>query len=300
MQSLWMIAAALFYAAYAMFVKFAGEASINSWQILFYRSIFGVVIFYVLMRYRGIQINTSHPIEHIVRSLAGTMAILAGIFSMMHLNLGLAMTLNYTAPLFMGIGVVAYSLKRHAHINWGLISTLLAGFCGVVLLLGPTLSPHEYGAAVIGLMAGLCTAIATGFVKRLGLLKEPDPRIIFYLVLVGSFCGLAGVLITGGFTPWTMAGALYIAAFCICSTLGQFFLTKAFSRGNLVLSSSLQYSVILFSTILGELVFNEPLTFFTAVGMVIIIVSGILASYLVKKNNEKLKAAVRKDAVSDI
>ena len=65
----------------------------------------------------------------------------------------------------------------------------------------------------------------------------------------------------------------------------------AFSRGNLVLSSSLQYSVILFSTIFGEILFAEPVTVPVVVGMIIIVASGIFASYLVRKISLKKKTA---------
>lgn len=128
-----MVVAGVFYAFYGVFIKFAGECSISSWQILFYRSVFGMAFFYILMRSKGIRITTRHPVEHIIRSLAGTGAILAGIYSMIHLNLGLAMTLNFTAPLFLGVGVVSFSLFRHQSINWGLIASLVTGFLGVVI-----------------------------------------------------------------------------------------------------------------------------------------------------------------------
>ena len=35
MQSLWMVVAALFYAFYAVFVKYSGFEGIGSWEILF-------------------------------------------------------------------------------------------------------------------------------------------------------------------------------------------------------------------------------------------------------------------------
>lgn len=120
---------------------------------------------------------------------------------------------------------------------------------------------------------------------------EPEPRIIFYLVSMGAVAGTVGVIFTGGFTAWTWTSALYILALCLCANLGQLCLTRAFSRGNLVLSSSLQYSVILFSTILGEILFSEPVTLPVVVGMLIIVASGIFASYLVRKISIKRKAA---------
>ena len=186
MQSLWMVVAAVFYAVYGVCIKFASLEGIGAWEVLFYRSFFGLVVFFIMMHREGTSMRTQHPWAHAVRSLAGVAAIVAGIYSLSHLNLGLAMTLNYTAPLFLGTFVVIWSLLHHSHINWGLMASLAAGFAGVVILLGPTIGPDEYFAAGVGIAAGGFTALATGFVKRLGSYHEPLSRIIFFLMLAGS------------------------------------------------------------------------------------------------------------------
>ena len=56
-----MVVAALFYAFYAVFVKYSGFEGIGSWEILFFRSILGVVLFYGVMRFSGITLSTTHP-----------------------------------------------------------------------------------------------------------------------------------------------------------------------------------------------------------------------------------------------
>lgn len=282
MQSLWMVVAAVFYALYGVFVKSAGAEDIGSWQVLFYRSFFGLIAFGAMMYYQGVHVASRHPWAHAIRSIAGTCAIVAGIYSISHLNLGLAMTLNYTAPLFLGSFVVIYSLLHHARINWGLNISLIVDFIGVIILLGPTIGPDEYFPAAVGISAGMCTALATGFVKRLGAWREPECRIIFYLMVAGTACGLVGVCFTGGFTAWTWWRFLWIISLSICAILGQLTLTMAFSRGNMVLSGALQYSVILFSTILGMIVFDDEVTVTIAVGMVIIVLAGLSASWFTK------------------
>ena len=287
MQSLWMVVAAFFFALYAICVKFSSVEGIGSFEVLFYRSFFGLVIFYAMMRYRHITVHTVHPADHLIRSFMGAGAVMAGIYSIAHLNVGLAMTLNYTSPLFIGCFTIGILLSKHKGINWKLLSTLLLGFMGVVVMLSPTITPDEYFAATVGLLSGFCTAVATTYVKRLGLMKEPELRILFYLVLVGSLCGLAGTMFNGGFTMPTTTAALAIAGFAVCSTLGQFFLTIAFSRGNLVLSGALQYTVILFSTILGVVIFKDSVSFVAIGGMVMIVVAGILASYFTRQEKQK-------------
>ena len=176
------------------------------------------------------------------------------------------------------------------NVTFRLISSLALGFAGVIILLGPTIGPSEYTAAGVGLSAGLCTALATGFVKRLGRFHEPDARIIFYLMLAGSVTGIAAVAFTGGFSAVTAKTAPWILAFCVTSTLGQLLLTRAFSHGNMVLAGALQYSVILFSTLLGVWVLGDDVTLVAAAGMVLIVVSGLAASWFTKKEAEEVKA----------
>ena len=287
MQSLWMVVAAFFFALYAVCIKFSSMEGIGSFEVLFYRSFFGLIIFYSMMRMQHITVHTAHPWDHFIRSLVGATAVMAGIYSISHLNVGLAMTLNYTSPLFIGCFTVGILISQHKGINWKLLSTLLLGFLGVVVMLSPTITPDEYFAAAVGIGAGFCTAVATTFVKRLGLMKEPELRILFYFVLIGTICGLTGTLFTGGFTmpTWTAAGA--IAGFVVCSTCAQFFLTRAFSRGNLVLSGALQYTVILFSTLMGVFIFGDSVSAMVVVGMVMIVVAGILASFFTRQEKQK-------------
>ena len=96
-------------------------------------------------------------------------------------------------------------------------------------------------------------------------------ELFFTLFWSVRFAALIGTFLTGGFHPLSVKGALYIWDFVSVQLGGQFCLTRAFSRGNLVLSSSLQYTVILFSTILGEILFLEPATFPVICGMLIIV-----------------------------
>ena len=287
MQSLWMVVAAMFFALYAVCIKFASLEGIGSFEVLFYRSIFGLLIFYTVMRIKHVTVHTAHPIDHMIRSVVGVGAVMAGIYSISHLNVGLAMTLNYTSPLFIGCFTIGIMVSQHKGINWKLLSTLLLGFLGVVIMLSPSITPDEYFAAAVGLGAGFFTAVATTYVKRLGLMKEPELRILFYFVLIGTLSGLIGTLLGGGFTMPTWVAAVAILGFSICSTCAQFFLTIAFSRGNLVLSGALQYTVILFSTLMSVFVFGDSVTMAAVGGMVMIVVAGILASYFTRQEKQR-------------
>jgi drug/metabolite transporter (DMT)-like permease len=54
-------------------------------------------------------------------------------------------------------------------------------------------------------------------------------------------------------------------------------MTRAYGSGNAVIVSILSYSTIIFSTLLGYLLFGETLSYIAAGGMALIILSGALA-----------------------
>lgn len=288
-----MVVSAVFFAFYAVFIKFSSFEEISSFEVLFYRSIFGLIVFSFIMQRKGIGFATFYPVDHALRSLIGASAILAGIYSISHLNIGLAMTLNYTSPLFLGSFAVAGALRSHKRINWKLLSTLVLGFSGVIVMLSPTISPDEYSAALVGLSAGFCTSVAVSYVKKLGVQKESELRILFYFVLVGTLMGLGGTLWNGGFKVPSLMGWGFLICIAITATCAQFCLTRAFSRGNIVLSGALQYTVILFSTILGEVIFNEPVTLPVVIGMLMIVATGIIASLLTRNEQQKAVSSLK-------
>ena len=266
-----MVVAALFYAFYAVFVKYSGFEGIGSWEILFFRSIFGVVLFlrrYAFQRHYAFH----HSSRHLIRSMCGTLSIICGIYSVSHLNIGLAMTLNYTSPLFVGAYILTTSLLHHARE----LGTDGDGAFRFYRRRDHARTNHRTARI-------LCRC--SGFSRGLFSLQMPQrllrnsacfmSRNTNYFLPCSGRCDLRPHrnILTGGFHPWSVKGALYILGLCICATGGQFCLTRAFSRGNLVLSSSLQYTVILFSTILGEILFLEPATFPVICGMLIIVFS---------------------------
>ncbi|MCF0253022.1 MAG: DMT family transporter [Duodenibacillus sp.] len=291
MQSLWMVASAAFFGLYGVCVRFASYEGLGPMEMLLYRSALGMIVFYAVMRARGVPVATSVPGAHAMRCLSGIAAMLLGIYSMSHLNLGLATTLNYTAPLFLGSFSLALAVKRGRPVNWGLMAMILAGFAGVLVMLGPTLTPDEYFAAGVGLSAGALAAVATGYVTRLGLLGEPGLRIIFWLMAAGTAAGLAGIAVTQRFAWWTPRIALIAAGLGVSAILAQIFLTRAFRAGNMVLSSALSYTVVIFATVNSVLVFHERATPLMIAGMGVIVASSILATVFTRRAMKREKEA---------
>ena len=186
--------------------------------------------------------------------------------------------LRFTARILYGIYIVMTVIEI------ALLSVEMSFFDAVIHSFGTagTGGFSSRNASVAAFDSAYVDGVITVFMFLFGINFN-----IFYFVLIGTICGLVGTMFTGGFTMPTMVAAAAIAGFVICSTCAQFFLTRAFSRGNLVLSGALQYTVILFSTLMGVFIFGDSVSTAVIGGMVMIVVAGILASYFTRQEKQK-------------
>jgi S-adenosylmethionine uptake transporter len=287
MQSLWMLFAAFAFSLMGVGVKLASELYTTG-EIVFYRSLIGVTIMWILLRSHGVSVRTPHMVTHIKRSIFGVTALLLWFTSITLLPLATAMTLNYMSPVWIALilGAGAALAGTAGAADKKLIGAILLSFAGVICLLQPSVGKDQLAGGIIGLVSGVFTALAYVEVRQLGQLGEPEGRIVFYFSGVGLVCGLVWMLITGVSTH-TWYGAGLLLAIGILATLGQTSMTRAYKRGNTLLTANLQYAGIVFSSLWGILVWNDKLNWISWLGMALIVASGIATTLTRARDTDK-------------
>ena len=276
MQSLWMLVASLLFAVMGACVKLAA-VRYSIAEIVFYRSLLGCAGIALFVRLQGRTLATPVPWLHIRRGAVGTAALSLWFFATTLLPLGTAMTLNYASSLYLAAFVVVVALKAGRHVHWPLAITVLIGFCGVMMVLQPSINPDQAVAGLAGLASGVLSAMAYWHVKELGAIGEPAWRTVFYFTLTGVVLGLLGTLLTG-FSAHTGAGAALLLAIGVTATLAQLAMTRAYGAGRTLLTANLQYSAIVFATIIGVALFADRIPLVGWLGIATIIGSGVLAT----------------------
>ena len=99
-QSLWALAAAACFSLMAVFVKLC-SGYFGSLELVFYRSLIGVVSILLFVRSQGLSLKTPYLGGHIKRAVLGTLSVGLWFFTIGAMPLGTNMTLIYTTPLFM-------------------------------------------------------------------------------------------------------------------------------------------------------------------------------------------------------
>lgn len=269
----WMVVAALLFALMGVFVKL-GSATLSSVELVFWRSLFGVVLIGVPALARRQRFATPNWPVHLRRGVVAYCSLLGYFYAIVHLPLSTAVTLNYTSPMFLALLSVLLLRER---LRAGALVALAAGFAGVVLLLRPTLAADAWLAGVLGLSSGLLAGWSYLQVRELGRRGEPEWRVVFFFALVSTIGGALMISLTGDWQMPDRDAWLAIAGVGLTATLAQLAMTRAYKVGSKLFAANLSYLTVVFSTLLGVGLWGEPLPVSSIAAIVLIVVSGIVA-----------------------
>ena len=285
MQALWMVLASFLFATMGVGVKIASE-NFNTFELVCYRGLISMLFMGLMMRARGVTLATQVPMMHAWRALIGVLSLGAWFYAIAHLPLATAMTLNYMSGVWIAAfivgGAMFYSTTKQAMSQGPLLLTVLCGFAGVVMTLRPTIDQNQLFAGVIGLLSGMGAALAYMQVTVLGRLGEPEERTVFYFALGSAIAGALGLLFTGlsPVVSWSSAGAWWLVPIGILASLGQWCMTRAYSKGSTLVVASMQYSGIVFASIYSLALFGDKIPLLGWAGIVVIVLSGVVATIL--------------------
>lgn len=281
MGALWMLVAGALFACMGVLIKYAA-VHFSSNELVFYRSFFGLLIAYLLLRHARLSLHTPHWRGHLWRGLSGTIAMILYFYCITVLPLATAVTLNYTSSLFLSVFTV-WVLKDKFHLP---LSTALGiGFLGVVLLLHPTLAHDQLLPGLLGLTSGVLAGVALLNVRQLGLLGESGIRVVFYFNLFATLASGAWML-TDVLHPVSWQQLPVLIAIGASATFAQLAMTRAYRIGHTLVVGSLAYSTIVFSSLFGLFLWHEALSPSSWLGMACIVASGMLSLRLTPIHTE--------------
>lgn len=272
-----MVLASLAFSAMGVCVKLASSVH-HPFEIVLWRGLLGTLMLAVWGVIRGEHFVGERFGLHVSRSVVGAVSLTGWYIALSRLPLATAMTLNYTSPLFIAAILVVNALVLgRGRVELPLVAALTAGFAGVIVLLRPSFAADDAWPAAIGLASGAIAAIAYLQVRRLGQAGEPAWRIVFWFCAVQIVFGLVGVALVGARWPDARTGAL-LGGVAAAAMVGQFCMTRAFSRGKTLLAANLQYLGVVFATAAGWWLLGERVDAATVTGIAIILASSAIAS----------------------
>lgn len=278
MSAAWlMVLASFLFAAMGVCVKMA-STTYSVGEVVFYRGLTGLLAMFVMARIQGCSLRTSYPLAHLWRSMTGVTALSLWFYAIGQLPLSTAVTLNYTASVWIALFLIGSSVVLGgAKVDLRLVTAIIVGFVGIGFILKPTLHANQLGAGLVGLLSGMLSAMAYLQVATLGRLGEPEARIVFLFSLASVVVG-GGMMAYSGYRSHHWPGALWLLGVGVLATAAQWALTRAYATGRSLVNASLQYLGVAYSFLFGVLIFQDPITPPALIGMLLVVGAGLVST----------------------
>ena len=275
------VLAFLSVAIMSAFGKAASE-SISSGVLVFFQNSISLVLLLPWVIRDGIgNLKTEHLGLHCVRGISGMLSQYFMFVALNYIPLVDAVLLVNAAPLF--IPIITWIWLKH-RIGVRLWLSLVIGFVGIVLIIQPGRDVVSW-ATPLALVAGILSAIALVTVGRLNT-TEPSLRILFYYFLISTI--LTAPLLITKWSPPEPEAWVYLIGIGLTMAIAQLLLILAYEQASPSRVSPFNYSVVVFSGIIGWIVWNEIPNALSIAGTILVCAGGILSVIHYHKKHEPL------------
>lgn len=263
---LMIILSAFCFACMNVCVRLSGDLPFV--QKSFFRNFVAAVFAGIVIakNHTSLKIDRECRIPLAMRCVFGTAGILCNFYAVDHLMVADASILNKLSPFFAILFSFFLLKEKITHIQAACVAL---AFAGCLFIVKPGFQNAAFIPAMVGVCGGLGAGIAYTMVRKLGTQGLKGPVIVFYFSLFSCLCVIPWMVLN--FVPMSAVqiGTLLLAG--LFAAGGQFSITAAYTYAPARKISIYDYSQIIFSTILGFLIFGEIPDVYSFVGYGLII-----------------------------
>jgi len=245
-------------------------------ELVFARAGISLIITRILLFKNNISPWGHQKLLLIIRGLIGTLALFCIFKALTLLPIATATVIQYIYPTFTAI--CAYFILKE-YVFKRVVFSIILGWLGIILVTQPEINTNNnvqesIFAISIAILGALMTSIAYILVRKLSA-KEHPLVIIYYFPLVSIPLSLPFiikdfVLPTG--TDW-----FFILGIGFFTQVGQLCITEGLRLIPASQATSLNYSQVIFSCILGWMFFQETITKEIYLGGICVLISTIIS-----------------------
>jgi len=241
--------------------------------ICFYRCLMGLIIitpFVARNNFKALQ--TDNMRLQIFRALINIISMICWFSAIGMMHFEKATALGFTTPLFTTVLAV---LILGEVIRFHRTAALLLGFVGILIIIRPGYMPFEFGT-ILMLIASFSFSFVLIFVKKLSA-TDSSLTIIFYhlLYMTPAFFILS-------IFYWENINLNQLIIFILMGASGllsHWCLAQAFKMSDTTFVMPLQFTKLIWASLIGLFIFSEQPDIWTWVGGVIIFISVVYITY---------------------
>ena len=261
---LWITMGTVAFAFNDVVVKTLGR-TIDAFELAFFRYVTGLIFLGPLFIRAGISgLRTSRLGMHGIRLVLASVAQIGVLISVINLPLATATSLSFSRVLFTTFVAVLLLKEIVGPRRW---TATAIGFAGVLIMVRPGGEGID-PIALIAIGSAMTFAVANVLIRVLSS-TEPPIRILFYYHLGGT-----AVFAVPAIVVWqTPVGIEWLLALGIgvLTTMGMAAFVRGFAVGEASVIGPMEYTRLIYATILGFFIFAEIPDAWTIAGALIIV-----------------------------
>ncbi len=269
---------ALAFSFMGVFVRAAGD--LPTLQKAFFRNAVAVVAALYLLKKSGtglkIQKRNRWPV--FIRALTGTAALWASYYSYDHMILADAMMLAKISPFFIMLFSAWLMKERVRPVEWGALGVV---FAGSILVIKPSFDFATMTPALIAAFGGVITGVSITMVRFAQLRGERGESIVLVFSAFSCLAFLPSLIL--GYVSMSIGQFACLMGAGLTAALGQFCMSAAYKRAPSSVLSVFEYSQVLFSAVLGMIMFAQYPDAYSLLGYAVVIGASVLMAIYGKR-----------------
>lgn len=271
---IYIIASAFFFALMNLFIRLTGD--VPTMQKCFFRNFFAMLIAVAtLIKTRtSFRIGKGNMKYLIGRSTAGCVGMVCNFYAIDHMAISDASMLNKLSPFFAIIFSIFILNEKANKYEW---LAVFCAFAGALFVVKPTFN-LEMIPAVAGCIGGLGAGLAYVFVRKLGTRGEKS------MIVVAFFSGFTTLMLLPNlifnYAPMSAKQWIFLIFTGLAAAGGQICITNAYAKAPAREISVYDFSIVIFTAILGFVFLDQIPDVLSVVGYVIIIGTAVIKWYM--------------------
>lgn len=264
---LYMLGASLAFSFMQLCVKYLPH--LPTVELVFFRSLVSISICLVIIKHLGLHTLGNNRKVLLMRGVFGTIALSMFFYTLQHIPLASAVTIQYLSPIFTALFATIF-LKEKMHLKQWIYFGI--AFSGVALLKGFD-ERVSIGFMLIGIVSAMFSGMAYTCIRQL---KDTDHPIIvvFYFPLVAT--PIMGILTYFQWVKPIGTDWLLLLLMGIFTQVAQILMTKGLQSAVINKIISVKYIGTFWALGFGYILFGENYTFMSLIGIGMVIMGVVL------------------------
>jgi drug/metabolite transporter (DMT)-like permease len=265
--------------------RIAADHGVNLVETVFYRQLIAmpVMLATVAMTTGLSSLRTRRIGVHASRMVVGVTGMALNFLSYILLPPAEAAAIGFTMPIF-GTILSALILREATGIHrW---SAVLLGFAGVLVMIRPDAGHFPAQGVAVALVAAIVTAGVSLILRALGRTEQPGVIVFWFTLLSMAPLGLAMPFYAQSHDAFTWG---LLVAIGVVGGVAQICLTAALRFGPVAVVLPMDYSAIIWTTLLGAAIGEGWPAATTWIGAILIIASGL---YIVWREHIRARPSI--------